>query len=459
MLNLSGIGQSEVNFSSPEQAVSGKSAELMQRACKSLAGGDSSSMRVLPYHLPLVAVRGEGPRLWDADGNEFIDMNMAYGPLILGHRPKQVIKAVTRQITEYGSQLGFPTEITTRVAEKIKVLFPSMELMRFANSGTEAVASAIRLARTVTGRNKIIMFEGNYHGWSEAVFHRYHAPVDQLPADGFGPAIPGTDGMGDSALEAIVVRWNDLDAFHRAMEVHGDSVAAVILEPVMGNAGLLPPRPEFLPGLREATVDYDCMLIFDEVITGFRAGPGGAQELYGVFPDITVISKAFGGGYPVSAFGASKELMEVIVDGRMFHGGVFSGNAIVMAAAEAVLDHLIENRDEVYSHLNAVTNRLCKGFDEIMARAGVPALTQNVGAVASLFLTKSPVERLYDYRDVREHCDFDKFIKFQHAAQRRGVYFHPNQFEPVFPSTAHTLEDIDTVLERLEDAALCSLKS
>ncbi|MDZ4817379.1 MAG: aminotransferase class III-fold pyridoxal phosphate-dependent enzyme, partial [Planctomycetota bacterium] len=382
----------------------------------------------------------------------------AYGPLILGHRPKAVIEAVTRQITERGSQLGFPTEITTRVAEKIKVLFPSMELMRFANSGTEAVASAIRLARTVTGKNKIIIFEGNYHGWSEAVFHRYHAPIEQLPACGFGPAIPGTAGMGDDALNAIVVRWNDLETFYRAMEMYGDEVAAVITEPIMGNAGLLPPRDQFLPGLREATVDYDCMLIFDEVITGFRAGPGGAQDLYAVYPDITVVSKAVGGGYPISAFGASKDLMQSIVNGRMFHGGVFSGNAVVMAAADAVLDRLIHDKDAVYSQLNAVTGRLCSGLEEIMARLGVPAHTQHVGAAASLFLTKTPVERLYDYREVRENCEFEKFIELQHAAQRRGVYFHPNQFEPMFPSVAHSIADIDEALDRIEDAARCTLK-
>ena len=253
-------------------------------------------MRVLPYHLPLVAERGEGSRLWDADGNEFIDFNMAYGPLILGHRPARVIESVTRQITDFGSQLGFPNELTTRVAEKVKHLFPSMELMRFANSGTEAIASSIRLARTVTGRNRIVLFEGNYHGWSDAVFHKYHAPLGELPADGFGPSIPGTTGMDGAPLDAITVRWNDLETFHRVMQQYGDTIAGVILEPVMGNAGVIPPHPDLLPGLREATLDYGSLLIFDEVITGFRIGAGGAQEHFLIHPDITVVSKALGGG-------------------------------------------------------------------------------------------------------------------------------------------------------------------
>lgn len=431
---------------------------LLSRARESLAGGDSSTMRVLPYHIPLVAKRGDGSRLWDEDGNEYIDLNMAYGPLMFGHRPQHVIEAVTKQISQFGSQFGFPNELTTRVAEKIKSFFPGMELMRFANSGTEAIASAIRLARTVTGRSKIILFEGNYHGWSDAVFHNYHAPLERLPTEGFGPAIPGTTGMNGAPLDTIVVRWNDLATFHRAMEQHGDAVAGVILEPVMGNAGVIPPHPEFLPGIREATIDYGCMLIFDEVITGFRVGPGGAQERFCVNPDITIVSKALGGGYPVAAFGASRDIMDVIVNGPLFHGGVYSGNAVVMAAADAVLDELMAHKEEIYGHLFNISDRLCDGLQDIMTRLNVPHVVQHVGAMASLFLTKTDVSALTDYRDVCQHCEFEKFIEFQHAAQQRGVYFHPNQFEPMFPSTAHTLDDIDSILERVEDAARCTLQ-
>ena len=313
-------------------AAATKSARMLERGKRSIAGGDSSTMRVLPYHIPLVADRGEGARLWDIDGNEYLDLNMAYGPLLLGHRPPQVIEAVTRQITDCGSQLGFPTEITIRVAEKIKQLFPAMELLRFANSGTEACASAVRLARTFTGRRKLVMFEGHYHGWSEAVFNRYHAPLADLPAEGFGPAIPGTTGMTDGIYDVIVVQWNDIDALTRCMEKHGSEVAAVMMEPIMGNAGLNLPHDGYLQAVREMTLDHDCLLIFDEVITGMRVAPGGAQEHYlaarpGHQP---VVSKAMGGGYPVGAFGASAEIMDVIVRGPLFHGGVFSGNAVVM---------------------------------------------------------------------------------------------------------------------------------
>ena len=309
----------------PPSAIPSASARMLERGRRSIAGGDSSTMRVLPYHLPLVADRGEGARVWDVDGVEYIDLNMAFGPLLLGHRPRRVIEAVIEQISERGSQLGFPTEITIRVAEKIKRLFPSMELLRFANSGTEACASAVRLARTYTGRRKLVMFEGHYHGWSEAVFNRYHAPLADLPAAGYGPAIPGTTGMSDSVADVIVVDWNNIDALERCLGEHGSDVAGVIMEPVMANAGLNLPRDGYLQSVRELAQDHGALLIFDEVITGMRVAPGGAQEHYLVTPDITVISKSVGGGYPVAAFGSSAEIMKVIAAGPLFHGGSFLG--------------------------------------------------------------------------------------------------------------------------------------
>lgn len=430
-----------------------KSAQILERGKKSIAGGDSSTMRVLPYHLPLVADRGEGARLWDVDGNEYIDLNMAYGPLLLGHRPKNVIDAVYRQISEQGSQLGFPTEVTIRVAEKIKQLFPSIQLLRFANSGTEACASAVRLARTYTGKKKIIMFEGHYHGWSEAIFTRYHAPLDQLPACGFGPALPGTTGMGDGFRDVIAVQWNDLGALERALAAHKGEVAAVMMEPVAGNASMLLPHEGYLQSVREMTIDNDCLLVFDEVITGMRVAPGGAQEHYRVSPDITVISKSVGGGYPVAAFGASTEIMNLITNGPLFHGGVFSGNAVVMAAAEAVLDTVLADRDRLYGHMNALADQLANGFSDILTRAGQPHHVHHLGPLLAVMLTTEEVPDLMNYREVRRHCDFPKYIAFQHTMQKLGVYFHPNQFEPMFLSTAHTSEDIDIVLDRVEQGA------
>jgi glutamate-1-semialdehyde 2,1-aminomutase len=429
-----------------------QSEQVLQRGRQSIAGGDSSTMRVLPYHLPLVAARGEGARVWDVDGNEYLDLNMAYGPLVLGHCPEPIIRAVTAQIAHRGSQLGFPTEISIRVAEKVKKLFPSMELLRFANSGTEADMSAVRLARAWTGRSKLIQFEGHYHGWSDAVFNRYHAPLEDLPEGPYGPAIPGTQGLNGAPRDSLIVRWNDVDGLEKCLDDHRGQVAGVIMEPVMGNAGTIPPVPGYLETVRALTKDHEALLIFDEVITGMRVAAGGAQELYDVQPDITVISKGLGGGYPVAAFGASKEIMQLIVDGKMFHGGVYSGNAVVMSAAEVVLDEILAHRVEFYEKLNRLANELTAGASRILVRAGIPHLTQHVGPMISIFLTDGQVESLNDYREVRQHCDFPKYIRLQHLMQRSGVYFHPNQFEPLFLCVAHSSEDLGIVLERFEQA-------
>lgn len=426
--------------------------EVLQRGRRAIAGGDSSSMRVLPYHLPLVASHGRGSRVWDVDGNEYLDLNMAFGPLLFGHCPEHVIAAVVDQISNRGSQLGFPTEITISVAEKIQKLFPNMELMRFANSGTEADVSAVRLARAYTGRPKIVQFEGHYHGWSDTLFNRYHAPLDELPTGPYGPTTPGTRGLNGAPHHNLLVRWNDIDSLERCLNDHRGQIAAVIMEPVMGNGGVIPPRPDYLESVRALTMDHEALLIFDEVITGLRVGAGGAQGHYGVRPDITIISKSVGGGYPVAAFGASREIMELVADGSMFHGGVFSGNAVVMAAAEAVLDEVLANGDALYRHLYAVSDELARGVHDVLDRAKVPHLIQNVGPMISIFLTTGPIDGIHEYRDVRRYCDFAKYIRLQHKVQRSGVYYHPNQFEPLFLSAAHTSEDISLALDRLEQA-------
>jgi glutamate-1-semialdehyde 2,1-aminomutase len=330
-----------------------------------------------------------------------------------------------------------------------------MELMRFANSGTEADVSAIRLARAFTGRSKIVIFEGHYHGWSDTLFHKYHAPLDELSSGAYGNALPGTRGLNGAPHEALLVRWNDFDALEKCLEDHRGQIAAVVMEPVMGNAGVIAPQPNYLENVRALTKAHGTLLVFDEVISGMRVAAGGAQDLYGVRPDITVISKALGGGYPVSAFGASREIMELVVNGTMFHGGVFSGNAVVMAAADAVLGEVLANRETIYSDMQARADQLAAGADEIFTRADIPHVIQYVGAMLSFFLMSGDPQPIKEYRDVRLHCDFAKFIRLQHLMQKSGVYYHPNQFEPMFLSAVHTTEDIGIALERLEQAVAC----
>jgi glutamate-1-semialdehyde 2,1-aminomutase len=429
------------------------SADLLERARQSIAGGDNSTMRVLPYHLPLVAVRGEGSRIWDVEGQEYVDLNMAYGPLIFGHRPPSVVNAVVRQVAESGSQLGFPAEVSVRVAEKVKRLFPHIELLRFSSTGTEAIVAAIRLARTFTGRRYVIAFEGHYHGSSDQIFHRYHAPLDSLPSGAYGPAMPGTLGMNGAPHDVLICRWNSPESLEKCLQDHVGEVAAVIMEPVMGNGGVIAPEPDFLEVARALTHEFGGLLIFDEVITGMRVAAGGAQERYGVEADITILSKALGGGFPISALGSTREIMQCIVEGRLFHGGVFSGNALVMAAADAVLDEIERDRQAIYQKLEDIPEEFVRGFTEILNRFGIPHRVHQVGPMVSLLLTHDETGPITNYRDVRRACDFDKYIRFQHAMQRSGVYFHPNQFEPLFFSTAHTRDDVAFVLERAEDCA------
>jgi len=259
--------------------------------------------------------------------------------------------------------------------------------------------------------------------------------------------------MTDGIQDVIVVQWNDLDALDRCLHKHGHEVAAVMMEPVMGNAGLNLPHEGYLHGVRELTSNHDALLIFDEVITGMRVAAGGAQEHYLATPDITVISKAVGGGYPVGAFGASKEIMDKIVRGPLFHGGVFSGNALVMSAADAVLDAVLADRQGIYQRFHSLGDQLRRGVEEILTRLNVPHHVVHVGSLFAILLTKEDVPTPANYRDVRRHCDFDRYIKFQHHMQRAGVYFHPNQFEPMFLSTAHTAADIANVLNRMEEGA------
>lgn len=428
------------------------SESLLARARRSVAGGDSSNMRVLPYHPPLVIDRGEGCRVWDVSGNEYIDLNMGYGPLLFGHRPAFVIEAVVEQIRERGSMLGFPQRLNYEVGEKIQQLFPSMQRMRFANSGSEAAASAVRVARAYTGRPGIVLFEGHYHGWNDQVFHRYHAPLEQLSEQPGAAALPGCRGMNGAPAHAWLARFNDLDSLHACLAQHRNEVAAVILEPVMGNSGVIAPEPGFLAGVREAAHDAGALLIFDEVISGLRVAAGGGQQRYEVQPDLTVLSKALGGGFPVAAFGGAEDIMDLIVRGEVFHGGVYSGNAAVLAAANAVLGHVLANGQPLYDRLEENAMRLEQGIGEILQRHGVPHAVQRVGAMLATYLTREEGVVIRNYRDARRHCDFEGFIRLQARLLDCGVYIHPNQFEPQYLSTAHTQADIDACLDRFDQA-------
>jgi glutamate-1-semialdehyde 2,1-aminomutase len=258
--------------------------------------------------------------------------------------------------------------------------------------------------------------------------------------------------MDGAPHDLFVVEWNDTAALTKVMDQMAGSVAAVVMEPVMGNAGVIPPQPGYLDRVREITRRHGTLLIFDEVITGFRVAAGGARELYGVVPDITVVSKALGGGIPIAAFRASAEIMELISSGKLFHGGVYSGNALVLAAANAVLTHVLAEKDSLYAQLNARSTQLATGIREVLTRYGIPHVVQHVGPMIACILTMAEVGELNSYREVRRHADFARYIELEHALLDRGVFMHPNQFEPMYLSTAHSKQDIDEVLGRFDEA-------
>lgn len=424
-----------------------KCEKVLSRIKKSVAGGDSSTMRALPYQLPLVVEKTEGVYVLDKDGNRFIDMNMGYGPLIFGHKPSFIIDAVKREINKRGIVVGFPTELSYEVGELIKESFPSIEKMRFASSGTEVGQTAIRLARAFTGRSKIIIFEGHYHGSSNAVYHRYHCPENLLTER---KPLPGTSGM-EAPYEAILLEWNDLESLSEVIDDEGNNIAAIIMEPVMGNAGVIPPKKEYLKKVREMTQKNGILLIFDEVITGYRIACGGAQERFGVKSDLTMLSKAMNGGAPLSAIGGRNDIMNLLSDGNVFHGGVYSGNQFSLAATLAAQKKYHNEKKSIYKDLESNVLYLKKGIERAFDNSIHNIVVQNVGAMLSVcFINNKDISEINNYREILRFSNPEIYIKFQHRLQEKGVFIHPNQYEPWYLSIEHKKNIIDKVLNKIE---------
>jgi glutamate-1-semialdehyde 2,1-aminomutase len=415
-----------------------------------IAGGVSSSMRAAAIPEPLVVQRAKGDRIWDVEGRELLDLNMGYGPHLFGYADPDLTVALAGQLAE-GAMTGLPHRLDQRAGELIARLVPSVEQVRFANSGTEAVTSALRLARAATGRTQVLTFEGHYHGWSETVLRAGKSTFNEPAPDSTAPR-PGAPGMIPEALaHTIEVPWNDLPALRAAFEAHGERLAAVICEPVMANACVVPPAPGQLEELRALCDRWGAWLIFDEVITGFRVERGGAQERYGVMPDLTVLSKVMGGGVPVAAFGGSREAMAMLADHRAMHLGVYSGNHLSVRAVVTMLEK-IERSPEVYEQLEKQGDYLEYQLRSMFAEMERPALVSRVGSLMSVSLLRQPVDLSRGPRVAAQAMDFAAHRALQIRAQREGVYFHPSPIEPWFLSTAHSLEDLDRVLAILRDA-------
>ena len=421
-----------------------KSNELYNRAASLMPGGVNSPVRAFGAvgGTPLFIQRGEGANIYDADGNRYIDYVLSWGPLILGHAHPSVVSALQRAVAR-GTSYGAPNEYEIELAALVQEMIPNIELLRFVNSGTEATMSALRLARAYTRRERIVKFAGNYHG---------HA--DMLLVDaGSGVAtfgLPNSPGVPEGAVAGTLSsRYNDLDSVKDLFEQFPDSIAAVIVEPVAGNMGMIPPRDGFLQGLREVTADYGALLIFDEVMTGFRVHPGGAQTLYGITPDITALGKVIGGGLPVGAYGGKREIMEMVAPlGPMYQAGTLSGNPLAMVAGIETLKGI---RDEaVWTRFADLGARLDAGVKAAAEKAGVPIFQTRVGSMQGLFFTDATV---VDY-DTAKTSDTELFGRYFHAMLQEGVYLAPSQFEAGFLSTAHSEEEIETTIAAVEKALL-----
>ena len=422
-----------------------RSADLFAAACKVIPGGVNSTARATwsgwsPY--PLFVERGQGSRVTDVDGNEYIDYLLGLGPMIFGHRPARVTQAVVDFIQNRGTVFALPTADEARLAQKIIDAVPSVEQVRLCNTGTEAVLYATRLARAFTGRSKIIRFEGMYHGFSDGVYWSKHPSIDKAGPDDRPIPVPQGPGMPKGVEEnLIILPWNDADALADAIAREGDAIAAVLTEPVMCNTGCILPRPGYLEAMRELTHKHGIVLIFDEVITGFRLGLAGAQGRLGITPDLSVFAKGIGGGFPVAAMGGRADIMALVANGTVSMAGTYSANGIAISAANAALDELAT--PGLHARLDAVSDALRLGLGEVLREAGLPAYVVGIGPLMQVWFAK---EAIHNYRDAERHADQAIFRRWWQGMLAEGVLFHPGAYENLFVSTAHTQDDVAATL-------------
>ncbi len=419
-----------------------RSNALFNEAQKVLVGGVNSPVRAFRHvgGVPPFIKRASGAYIWDEDGNKYIDYVGTWGPAILGHAHPKVISAI-KTAAENGTSFGAPCELEIKLAQMVKTAFPSIDLVRFTSSGTEAVMGAVRAARGFTGKDKIIKFEGCYHGHADYL----------LVKAGSGALTGGSpDSAGvpaDFAKHTLVAKYNDLSSVEELFLKNKGEVACLIVEPVAGNMGCVPPSPGFLNGLRALCDKYQALIIFDEVMTGFRVSYGGAQELYNIKPDLTALGKIIGGGLPVGAYGGRREIMEKVAPlGPVYQAGTLSGNPIAMSAGIKTLELLNDKKN--FEKLPALTRRLVAGIGKVLEAKNVPHHLTQVGSMWTLFFTGKDVRNLDDVMA----CDKGRFIKYFHAMLESGVYLAPSPYESGFVSLAHTEKDIDATVKACEMA-------
>ena len=418
-----------------------RSVDIMQRARDLFPGGVNSPVRAFGGvgGDPIVVKRGEGARIWDVDDNEYLDFVLSWGALALGHASPVVIDALDRVMRD-GTTFGMPTELEVQLAELIRTRMPHVEMMRFVSSGSEATMSAIRLARAFTGQQSILKFDGCYHGHADSFLVKAGSGVATL-------GLPNSPGVpGELAGLTATARYNDLDSARTAAENASGGIAAIIVEPVVGNAGFIPPAEGFLDGLRALADQLGALLVFDEVMTGFRIAAGGARERFSVTADLTTLGKVMGGGLPAAAYGGRREIMERIApSGPVYQAGTLSGNPLAMAAGLATLQVLTP---ALHERIAQRTARLADGLSSVAAALDVPLITGHAGSMWGFFFSEGPVLNFDDAK----RSDVAMFKRFFHAALERGVYLAPSAFEAAFTSAAHGDVEIDNALDRLDGA-------
>jgi len=421
-----------------------RSEELYQTALKYIPGGVNSPVRAFRSvgGNPLFMDHGIGSQLYDVDGNAYTDYVMSWGPLLFGHAPAPILKAIAEAAAK-GTSFGASTAAEVELARKITEAVPSIQKVRLVNSGTEAVMSAVRAARGFTGRNKVVKFEGNYHGHSDGFLSKSGSGLVTL-------GLPDSAGVPPGLTQdTITLTYNDVRKFRTAMNTVGSDTACVILEPVAGNMGVVPPTEEFLHAVREETSRFDSVLLFDEVISGFRLSSGGAQHVYGITPDLTTLGKIIGGGLPLAAYGGRADIMDVIAPvGPVYQAGTLSGNPLAVAAGLAQLAMIEERGSALYTELHAKTEHLETAAQASAKKLNLPIQINRVGSMMTLFFTDQPVT---DYATAKT-SDTVKYGVFFRALLDRGVYLAPSQFEALFLSDAHTEQDIESTVKAIHEA-------
>jgi glutamate-1-semialdehyde 2,1-aminomutase len=436
------------------------SKHLFERACKVLPEGVSSPVRGPRYFkpYPIYMKKAQGSKLFDVDENEYVDFNMALGPLIHGHAPPKVIEAVKNAMSQ-GTMLGINQEIEVEVAEKIEQMVPNADLIRFTNSGTEATMHAIRLARGYSGKKKILKFEGHFHGNHDYVLVNIQPPAGVLGSRRCPIKIPQGPGIPEETLSnTLVIPWNDAEILEETVRRYSDDLALVITEPVMGNCGLIAPKPGYLKAMREITTENNVLLLFDEVITGFRLAPGGAQEYFKIDADLVTMAKALGAGFPIGAFAGRREIMNALVAEKgnpVHHSGTYNANALCLHAARASLGALTARDGEAYKQLHTIGNRMITGIRKIFEENKVEGIVQGIGPMFQVYFTK--LKSINDSREFATSVDQVTYSRFGRELLQRGIFISPIASENWFISTAHSRADVDFGLKAV-NASVKALK-